>query len=180
MCTSILRSYAVEGQFLHSWICEVDGQNRTKYPGNQHGTQKWSFGRWCSFSIGWFLRFHVNFRGCSTVQKFIGLVETVDLTHGLFPRELGHHWSEWWLPNSQQVNFAEARSNVRRKRIYIYIDRSIYLFWMMFAQYFQLGIFKIICYVDSSLCLYVCIEFLPIPIPNDVEGLASLVAEKLR
>ena len=68
----------------------------------------------------------------------------------------------------------------KKTNIYIYIDRSIYLFWMMFAQYFQLGIFKIICYVDSSLCLYVCIEFLPIPIPNDVEGLASLVAEKLR
>jgi len=72
--------------------------------------------------------------------------------------------------------FAEVRVAMSEENEYM----SLYLFWMMFAQYFQLGIFKIICYVDSILCLYVCIDFFPIPIPNDVVDLASLVAEKLR
>ena len=45
-------------------------QARLKRDLDQHGTQQWRFGRWCSFSVGSFLIFDVHFPGCTWMPIF--------------------------------------------------------------------------------------------------------------
>ncbi len=53
------------------FLCTYKPVNsRYTHPVKKHGTQKWRFGRWFSFSIGWFLGSMVIFRGVSKIFPY--------------------------------------------------------------------------------------------------------------